>query len=85
MFTSPFQPSYYVGLANALSCGRRTIALCGRTGTEADFVGHQKASTNGMNFELLVDIALVVVAAGVSVVAGFLLVHFWFKCRDHWR
>jgi hypothetical protein len=64
---------------------RRTIALCGRTSAKAAFVWHQKASTNGMNFELLVDVALVVVAAGVSVVAGFLLVHFWFECRDHWR
>jgi hypothetical protein len=38
-----------------------------------------------MTSEILVDIALIVVAAGVSVVAGFLLVHFWFEYRDHWR
>jgi len=64
---------------------RWSIALCRRTGAKGDFVWHQKASTNEMNFGLLVDIAVVVVAAGVSVVAGFLLVHFWFECRDHWR
>jgi len=38
-----------------------------------------------MSSELLLDIALIVVAAGVSVVAGFLMVHFWFEFRGHRR
>jgi hypothetical protein len=85
LFTSFLQPSYHVGSANALSCGRRNVALCGRTGAEANSFWRQKASTNKVTTELLIDIALIVVAAGVSVVAGFLLVHFWFEYRDHWR
>src|SRR5882762_4448307 len=85
LFTSPLQASYHVGWGNALSFGRRNIAPCGSTGAEVNFVWRQKASTNKMSSELLLDIALIVVAAGVSVVAGFLMVHFWFEFRGHRR